>query len=260
METFDCVVIGAGESSYKDHSSTIAPRLANTVAREPADFGPCTGWYGLGAAKQYHCICPESSLVIFDSAPTLGGTWADHRIYPGLKSNNLFGTYEFPDFPMDTEVFGVKPREHIPGSVLNAYLRAYAANFGIDSLIRANTKVTTAKHEDTPAGGWVLTTESAGKDVTTVFARRLIVATGLTSEAYLPRFDGQDTFGGRVFHGKDFLQNKDTIQEGKSVTVYGGTKFAWDAVYAYASAGVKVDWVIRCMLSLEKPDSLEPNI
>ncbi|KAG9255629.1 uncharacterized protein F5Z01DRAFT_721474 [Emericellopsis atlantica] len=213
MERFDCVVVGAG-------------------------------WYGLGAAKQYHCMFPDSSLVIFDAAPTLGGTWADHRIYPGLKSNNQLGTFEFPDFPMDTATFGVQTREHIPGGVLNAYLKAYAAKFGIDTLIRANSKVTVAEHQETAEGGWVLTVAS-GQQETTVFARRLIIASGLTSEAFLPHFDGEETFGGRIFHGRDFLQNKDTIQEGKSVTVYGGTKFAWDAVYAYASAGAKVNWVIR---------------
>ncbi|KAI6784004.1 uncharacterized protein J7T54_004550 [Emericellopsis cladophorae] len=213
MEKFDCVVVGAG-------------------------------WYGLGAAKQYHCMFPDSSLVVFDAAPTLGGTWADHRIYPGLKSNNLLGTFEFPDFPMDTATFGVAPREHIPGGVLNAYLKAYAARFGIDTLIRANSKVTAAEHQETAEGGWVLTVSNDQQE-TTVFARRLIVASGLTSEAFLPHFDGQETFGGRIFHGRDFLQNKDTIQEGKSVTVYGGSKFAWDAVYAYASAGTKVNWVIR---------------
>lgn len=28
---------------------------------------------------------------------------------PGLKSNNLLDTYEYPDFPMATGVYGVQP-------------------------------------------------------------------------------------------------------------------------------------------------------
>ena len=32
------------------------------------------GWYGLGAAKQYHCTQPEKSLAIIDSGNSLGGT------------------------------------------------------------------------------------------------------------------------------------------------------------------------------------------
>ncbi|ROT39960.1 FAD/NAD(P)-binding domain-containing protein [Sodiomyces alkalinus F11] len=216
MEQFDCVVIGAG-------------------------------WYGLGAAKQYHCINPNESLVVFESEGDLGGTWASHRIYPGVKSNNLLGTYEFPDFPMDPDTFDIKPGQHLPGHTINKYLKAYAAEFGISNLIRLNTKVTVAEHqEETAEGGWVLTVVSGDPaKETKVFARRLIVATGLTSEAFLPHFEGQETFGGRIFHGKHFLQNKDTIEPGKTVAVFGGTKFAFDAVYAYASAGVKVNWVIR---------------
>lgn len=195
-------------------------------------------------------------MVVFDAGSSLGGTWADDRLYPGLKSNNLLGTYEYPDFPMDSARFGVKAGEHIPGEVINTYLKAYATNFGIDSRIRLNTKVVTAEHQDTAEGGWILTIAAGpGATETKVFARRLIVATGLTSEPFLPHFAGQETFGGRIFHSKQFKQNKDTLQTAKSVTVFGATKFGWDAVYAYATAGVKVDWVIRCMYSFSGPSS-----
>lgn len=177
----------------------------------------------------------------------MGGTWADHRIYPGLKSNNLWGTYEYPDFPMDSATFGVTTDEHIPGDVINTYLKAYAAKFEITDKIRLRSKVTVAEHQDRRAGGWLLTiVDEEQQCKTSVFTRRLIIATGLTSEPFLPHFAGQEDFGGRVFHSKDFLKYSDTLQTAKSVTVFGGTKFAWDAVYAYAMAGVEVNWVIRC--------------
>jgi hypothetical protein len=47
-----------------------------------------------------------------------------------------------------------------------------------------------------------------------------------------------------MFHGKD-LASHTNLLKANHVTVYGGTKTAWDAVYAYATAGVEVDWVIR---------------
>ncbi|KAL2151338.1 hypothetical protein VTH82DRAFT_6436 [Thermothelomyces myriococcoides] len=219
METFDCVVVGAG-------------------------------WYGLGAAKQYRFTNPESSLVVFDAQSTLGGTWAAERLYPGLRSNNLVGTYEYPDFPMSTARFKVPAGSHIPGEVIHEYLKAYAAEFGIADLIRLRTKVLSAEHLDEPEGGWILTIASTGTgddpgQQTRVKARRLIVATGLTSEVFLPHFDGQETFGGRVFHSKHFRQNRDTLKTAKSVVVFGGSKFAWDAAYAYATAGVETHMVIR---------------
>ena len=207
------------------------------------------GWYGLAAAKQYRCTQPNHSLAILESQTTLGGTWADERLYPDVKSNNLLGTYEYPDFPMDSERFGVQPGNYIPGGVINAYLKAYATHFGIHDLIRLQTKVVVAEHQDNAGGGWILTTVNAKQEQSTTFTRRLIIATGLTSEPYVPRFVGQEAFGGPVFHGKYFLQNKDTLQTAKTVTIFGGTKFAWDAVYSYAKAGVKVNWVIRCTVA-----------
>ncbi|KAI0903018.1 hypothetical protein F4823DRAFT_620203 [Ustulina deusta] len=215
MEDFDCVVIGAG-------------------------------WYGLAAARQFHATQPNRSLAVYDSQSSLGGTWADERLYSGLKTNNLLGTFEYPDFPMSSDEFDVKLGEHIPGQAINTYLRAYAKRNGISDLIQLNTKVLSAEHQETDNGGWVLTLTASDPSTTKkVFAKRLILATGLTSEAFLPRFDGQEVFGGRVFHGKHFQQNSDTLKTAKAVTVFGGTKFAWDAAYAYATAGVKVNWVIR---------------
>ena len=56
---------------------------------------------------------------MLDAQESIGGTWAKSRIYPTLKSNNLYGIYfQFPDFPMDIS-YGVKEGEHIPGGVVN---------------------------------------------------------------------------------------------------------------------------------------------
>ncbi|KAI0098857.1 hypothetical protein GGR51DRAFT_421316 [Nemania sp. FL0031] len=214
MEDFDCVVVGAG-------------------------------WYGLAAARQFHYTQPDRSLAIFDAQLSLGGTWAKERLYPGLKSNNLLGTYEYPGFPMTSDKFDVRPGEHIKGAALHSYLKAYAEHNGIAELIRLNHTVVSAEHQNTDEGGWILTIATPSKGERKVFARQLIIATGLTSNAFLPHFEGQEEFGGKIFHGKHFQQNSDTLKTATAVTIFGATKFAWDAVYAYATAGVKVNWVIR---------------
>lgn len=170
--------------------------------------------------------------------------WAEHRLYPGLKSNNMLGTYEYPDFPMDPETFGILPGQHIPGQVLHDYLTKYAETFGVLDKIRFQHKVLSAEHQED--GGWILTVLDGkdGKEFQ-ILAKKLVLATGLTSEAFLPNFEGQETFGATIFHGKDFLQHAGTLESTKSVTVFGGTKSAWDAVYAYAIKGINVNWVIR---------------
>lgn len=177
----------------------------------------------------------------------MGGTWALERLYPGLKTNNQLGTYEFPDFPMSTRDFGVKPREHIPGRVVHEYLKTVVEKFDIADMIRYSTRVVSAEHKD--CGGWVVKAVKIEHGLPGIeqeySAKKLVVASGLTSEPFLPHFDGEDSFAKPIFHGKDFAKHADTIDTAKRVTVFGGTKTGWDAVYAYAIKGVHVDWVIR---------------
>lgn len=192
---------------------------------------------------------PNWKIAVLDEQSSLGGIWAEQRLYPGLKSNNLLGTFEYPDFPMVTEKFGIKPGEHITGQAINAYINAYVDNFGIRGILRHNVKVLVAEHQDAEHGGWLLTVRSSNHGETKIFAHRLIIATGILSEPLIPSFKGQDAFGGTMFHSKDFSRQRKTLQSSKSVTVYGAGKSAWDAVYEYATAGIKVNWVIRCTSS-----------
>lgn len=204
------------------------------------------GLAGLGAAKTYHQLNPIETVAIIEANPSLGGVWSKERLYPGLKTNNMLGTYEYADFPMDTETYGVKPSEFMSGEVMHKYLNNYAEKFGIADKIRYQSKVLTAEHQDGPDGGWILTVQS-GSSTSTITARKLIMATGLTSEPFLPHFKGQEEFDAPLFHSKDFLQHADTLNSSKVVTVFGTTKSAWDAVYAFGTKGIRVHWIIRGM-------------
>ena len=179
-----------------------------------------------------------------ESASSVGGVWAKHRLYKGLKSNNMLGTYELSDFPMTEEAFGVKPGEHIPGHVIQTYMEKYAEHFGFTDRIRLETRVQSAEHR--PDGTWLLTTVPQGNsELQTMVTKKLIVATGITSQAYLPTFPGQEAFDAPLFHCRDLLEHEKVLQAGQKVAVFGGTKSAWDAVYASATSGMQVDWVIR---------------
>jgi cation diffusion facilitator CzcD-associated flavoprotein CzcO len=204
----------------------------------------CVGVFGLSAAKTFHQLHPDKTLAILDSGSTLGGVWGRDRLYPGVKTNNLLGTYEYPDFPMDSDVFGVKSGEHMSGEVMHKYLTKYAEAFGILDKIRCHSMVLVAEHQGSAGGGWVLTVQN-GEAQHRLFARKLVMAIGLTSEPFMLHIAGQESFDAPVFHSRDFAKYADTSDEVKRVTVFGGTKSAWDVVYAYASKGVKVDWVIR---------------
>ena len=198
------------------------------------------GWSGLAAAKAYSELHHTARIVVLDAASSVGGVWAKHRLYPGLKSNNMLGTYEYSDFPMD-ESYGVKSGQHMPGSVLQTYLRDYAERFGVLERIRFKSKVETAERKE--GEGWVLTISSDSQQ-SQLFTEKLIVATGLTSEPFLPVLDGSEEFNAPIFHTKDFSQHAESLKKAENVVVYGGSKSGWDAAYAYSTAGFKVDLVV----------------
>ncbi|EPQ55201.1 FAD/NAD P-binding domain-containing protein [Gloeophyllum trabeum ATCC 11539] len=203
------------------------------------------GWSGLVMAKTYLDCHPSTKLMILDAHATLGGVWAQERLYPGLLTNNMLGTFEYSDFPMD-ETFGVKSGNHIPGEVVHNYLRQYAEKHDIYRQIQFRSKVTSVERR--PDAGWTLTLHQGDNDHETecILARKLILAVGLTSQPFLPDFPGASEFDPPLLHCKDLSEREeDLIKASTNVVVLGGTKYAWDAVYAFASAGVRVDWVIR---------------
>ena len=93
--------------------------------------------------------------------------------------------------------------------------------------------------------GWFLTIQR-GEVSYTLKTRRLIVATGLHSEGFMPRFTGQEDFNADIFHASHLLEYSEKLfASSKTVTVVGGTKSAWDAAYIFALKGVHVDMIIR---------------
>jgi cation diffusion facilitator CzcD-associated flavoprotein CzcO len=189
----------------------------------------------------------EAKAVILDESASIGGTWTSERLYPGLKSNNQLGTFEYPDFPMKTGEFPVRQGQHIPGEVLHDYLVKFATHFGLEKLIRYKTRVTKASYDD-QTGTWSLTVEPVDKAKPyTIIATKVIIATGLTSDPFIPYIPGSEVFHAPILHQKQLSPYTDALLSSSrsNITVYGSAKSAYDTVYLFASQGIKVHWVIR---------------
>jgi hypothetical protein len=187
------------------------------------------------------------SLAILDDSDSIGGTWAAERLYPGLKTNNIVGSYEFSDFPMKPERYGLTPGQHIPGPVVHEYLTDFARHFGLDKLFRPHTKVETASLQED--GSWQLDYTCLSKDGPEpgrLTCDKLVIATGLTSEARMPTFPGGSSgFKGPLFHAKDLHARARDLRGCEDVVVVGGNKSAWDVCYAVATVGGRAHMVIR---------------
>jgi len=206
------------------------------------------GLQGLAAAKTYLQLEPSAGLLIIDSNETVGGVWAKENLYPGFRSNNLLGTYEYTDFPM-TENFGVKREEHIPGKVVFEYFKQYAEKYDLTRRIWSISKIRSAEKIET---GWRLTVIHgnlpASNQSKTVTCSKLVVATGLTSDPAPINIRGQENFEAPVINFAHFRQEAPHLLAEPSVqhvAVYGGSKAAYDAVYMLASNGKRVSWIIR---------------
>lgn len=189
---------------------------------------------------------PMPTVVLVDSARSVGGTWAAERLYPGLKTNNVVGSYEFSDFPLDLDRYGLKPGQHIPGAVVHRYLNDCAHHFELSHLIRLQTRVDAAALRH--GGDWLVdycATAGAGRQRGQLVASRLVLATGLTSAPNIPSFPGQPAFRGTIFHARHLGEHTAHLASARSVVVLGGNKSAWDACYSACKAGAQVHMVMR---------------
>ncbi|KAF4449672.1 hypothetical protein F53441_7072 [Fusarium austroafricanum] len=213
------------------------------------------GWHGLAMAKTYSELHPDAKICILDQAMSIGGTWANERLYPGLKTNNIVGSYEFSDFPLIPKQYGIEPGQHIPGQVVYRYLCDFCDVFGLTPLIRLRRKVESVTL--LPNGSWNIffMTMQAGESSDTgqevgqsgeLVASKLVLATGLTSEPFIPHLPGRESFKGHVFHAKYFKHRAQKLTNVETVVVIGGNKSAWDVCYGASSRfGSNVHMVMR---------------
>ncbi|KAL2813396.1 hypothetical protein BJX63DRAFT_225123 [Aspergillus granulosus] len=204
------------------------------------------GLHGLIMAKTYLEVHPSATLLVVDESQSVGGTWARERLYPGLKTNNVFGSYELSDFPMDAGRYGVEGTGHIPGHVVHSYLCDVADHFGITPHLMLNTKVTSTTLLDN--GSWQISLQVIGQErcvVEEIRAAKLVFATGLTSNPHIPQIPGSETFQRLILHSKQLKERAESLADSKTVVVVGGNKSAWDVCYMAARTGSQVHMVIR---------------
>lgn len=192
-------------------------------------------------------------MTILEADSSLGGTWSRDRSYPTLTTQQPLGSYEFPDReilpnakPGDLGVY----EDFIPTHIIYEYLEKVAKDEGVTDKIIFNTKVVKVEKIGTVEDphGWALYTQNGRQDGHPDYTcDKLIIATGQTSEENIPENLTVTTGSLPIVHSKYMGKSYDKIagDSVSNVTIYGGGKSAFDAVYMCVKAGKKVDWVIR---------------
>jgi cation diffusion facilitator CzcD-associated flavoprotein CzcO len=172
------------------------------------------GSSGLAAAKALRLAGFDVDLV--DREPELGGNWNFHaassRVYANTHMISSKPFTQFPDFPMaDADP------DYLHHERVLAYLRRYAAHFGLDAVLERCTEVEACV--PLADGGWDVTLRHEGGAPETRRYGQVVVANGHNWFPKVPSYPGQDSFAGELLHSADFKHPAQL--DGRRVVVVG---------------------------------------
>ncbi len=196
------------------------------------------GLSGIGAACLLREHRPQAAFAILEAREASGGTWDLFR-YPGVRSDSDMFTlgYSFRPWP--------KARAIADGRSILDYIRATAAERGVESAIRFGHRVVAADWDST-AGYWRVTAErSDGAGPLRLTCSWLSVCSGYFNyeQGYRPRFAGEERFGGPVVHPQHWPEDLDLA--GKRVVVIGSGATAVTLVPALCDQAAHVTMLQR---------------
>jgi cation diffusion facilitator CzcD-associated flavoprotein CzcO len=210
------------------------------------------GLSGVGAACHLQDRCPGKTVAILEARGALGGTWDLFR-YPGVRSDSDMFTlgYSFRPWP--------EPQAIAAGGAILDYIRATAADRGVDRLVRFHHRVVEAAWDGSTARWTVRAERSDTGESVELTCSFVYCCTGYYryDAGYTPTFPGVERFCGRVVHPQ--LWPADLDHRGKRVVVVGSGATAITIVPAMAPDAAHVTMVQRSpsyVMSLPTSDPL----
>ncbi|AMW13886.1 monooxygenase [Streptomyces qaidamensis] len=147
------------------------------------------GFGGLLAAARLRQVGVESIRVI-EKGGDFGGTWYWNR-YPGIHCDIESYVY----MPLLEEVGYIPKWRYAPGEEIRRHAQAIGEHFKLHSDACFQTQATELRWDDAESE-WLVSTDRGDA----MRARFVVVATGVLSQAKLPRIPGIESFRGHTFH------------------------------------------------------------
>ena len=163
--------------------------------------------------------------IIYEKSSAIGGVWRSNYSSFGLQVPKQL--YEFPDFPFNECSSGYFPK----GEEVQSYIQRYASSHNLNRMVQLNTSVEGCQQLPSQDGsGWIITTKDQHTGMTNQTNKfdYLVICSGMYCRPNLPKFEGQESFSGKIMHSSEYTDN--TMGQGKHVVVVGGAKSAIDIV------------------------------
>ncbi|MBI5105881.1 MAG: NAD(P)/FAD-dependent oxidoreductase [Solirubrobacterales bacterium] len=196
------------------------------------------GLSGIGAAHHLQTRLPGKTYTILEARDAIGGTWDLFR-YPGIRSDSDMHTLGYRFRPW-TEAEAIAD-----GPSILRYVRATAAEAGIDRRVRFHHKVVRAEWSTADARWTVEAQRSDTGETVRLTCGFLFMAGGYYryDQGYLPDFPGLGRFGGRFVHAQHWTDDIDYAA--KRVVVIGSGATAVTLVPAMAERAAHVTMLQR---------------
>ncbi|KQT44595.1 monooxygenase [Aureimonas sp. Leaf454] len=197
------------------------------------------GVSGIAAARTFKRRGHRVTIV--ERSDGFGGVWEPQRSYPEVQTQSPKSLYRYTDKAMPADY-----PEWPKGPQVHAYLKSYAEDHGLTSLLRTRT-VVRGMEKRQGAPGWTLDIEAPDGTSARENYDFVVIATGQFNERNVPTHPGEAAFveaGGTVMHSS--LYDRADRARGRDVVVLGGSKSATDiAVNAVKSGARSVTMVYR---------------
>jgi monooxygenase len=195
------------------------------------------GLSGIGAAHHLQAAFPARTYAILEARDAIGGTWDLFR-YPGVRSDSDMFTLGYRFRPW-TEAKAIADGPSILG-----YVRATAAEAGIDKHIRFGHRVTRASWSGEQAR-WTVEAELPGGGTVALTCNFLLMCSGYYryDRGYRADLPGIGDFRGQVVHPQHWPAGLDVA--GKRIVVIGSGATAVTLVPALAETAEHVTMLQR---------------
>ncbi|AGT08087.1 NAD(P)/FAD-dependent oxidoreductase [Paracoccus aminophilus] len=181
--------------------------------------------------------------IIVDKHPRPGDQWRNRYKSLCLHDPVWYDHLPYIPFPDNWPVFA--PKDKV-GDWLEMYTKVMELNYW------SSTTAKSAQY-DAAKGEWTVVVERDGREIT-LHPKQLVLATGMSGKANVPKIPGQDVFKGEQQHSSQ--HPGPDAYKGKKVVVIGANNSAHDICAALWEGGADVTMVQRSSTHIVKSDSL----